>query len=326
MESEKEFAQQLYEQYKGSSIDKVSRDNGISPTRFRTLMFKYGFFSYEKYNLDENFVRELVEKYGCGQASNKIKGVPRYVFNAFCADKNIGTRRHPLTGTTKNNLGKSPERVELYKEIARKMDEGVNFKLLEEEYGIGRRSLGAIRANYAKPFSPKTITDAEYDAEMQRILDEFGCLEQIVIQYGSKYSITGVKQHYGSLKELRLKFGLNEKIGEQQAFINYFTKVTGIELIQEYRLNFIDSSINSNYRFDGFNENLSLAVEYDDISHFEPIPRLGGEKGLKIRVERDFFKNEFCENHGIKLIRFKYSEAFKRDSILEKVHDIVELP
>lgn len=74
------------------------------------------------------------------------------------------------------------------------------------------------------------------------------------------------------------------------------------QLYEQYKGSSIDNSINSNYRFDGFNENLSLPVEHD------------------------FFKNVFCENHGIKLIRFKYSEAFKRDSILEKVHDIVELP
>ena len=158
---------------------------------------------------------------------------------------------------------------------------------------------------------------------MLRLINEFGCIEQRLIVSSSKFSLSGVLQHYGSMVAIKERFNLSKDvIGEQELFLRYFERLTNISLLREYKLSYIDSTLNKHYRFDGFNEDLRLAVEYDDISHFKPIPRFGGVEGLNIRKQRDSFKNEFCVINNIRLIRFNYLTAFTHDIRL-KIEDIV---
>lgn len=54
---------------------------------------------------------------------------------------------------------------------------------------------------------------------------------------------------------------------------------------------------------DFFCEELSLAIEYDGIQHFEQIDHWGGEASLLEIQRRDEEKNQACEQNGISLIR-----------------------
>ena len=57
--------------------------------------------------------------------------------------------------------------------------------------------------------------------------------------------------------------------------------------------------------FDGNNQLVEL-IEYDGEQHYRPVSIWGGEKGLQRRRENDYKKNEYCQQHNIKLLRIPY--------------------
>ena len=59
--------------------------------------------------------------------------------------------------------------------------------------------------------------------------------------------------------------------------------------------------------FDFYIPELNTCIEYDGRQHFEPIIGLGGEEAFNNQKIRDKFKNQYCEENGIKLIRIPYT-------------------
>lgn len=58
-------------------------------------------------------------------------------------------------------------------------------------------------------------------------------------------------------------------------------------------------------------------AEYDGEQHFHPIAYFGGMKKFEYTHYRDSFKNKFCKEHHIRLIRIKYTEDVNK--VLEQV-------
>lgn len=58
-------------------------------------------------------------------------------------------------------------------------------------------------------------------------------------------------------------------------------------------------------RFD-FYINNSFLVEFDGEQHFKPVSIFGGEEQFKIQQERDTYKNQWCRENNIPLIRIPY--------------------
>lgn len=50
-----------------------------------------------------------------------------------------------------------------------------------------------------------------------------------------------------------------------------------------------------------------VAIEYDGLQHYAPIPLYGGEKQFRIQQERDRRKEKWCKDHNITLIRIPYT-------------------
>ena len=59
--------------------------------------------------------------------------------------------------------------------------------------------------------------------------------------------------------------------------------------------------------FDGYNEELKMAIEYDGIQHTKPIRKFGGEKEFKQVQKRDEKKNKLCTLNNIILIRVPHT-------------------
>lgn len=59
-------------------------------------------------------------------------------------------------------------------------------------------------------------------------------------------------------------------------------------------------------RFDFYLPSFNCCVELDGPQHRAPVERFGGEDGFKILCEHDKIKNQYCQNHQIKLIRIPY--------------------
>jgi hypothetical protein len=60
-------------------------------------------------------------------------------------------------------------------------------------------------------------------------------------------------------------------------------------------------------RFD-FYINNSYLLEFDGIQHFEPIEYFGGEEQFLIQTRRDQYKNQWCKENNIPLIRIPYTK------------------
>ncbi len=51
-----------------------------------------------------------------------------------------------------------------------------------------------------------------------------------------------------------------------------------------------------------------LFIEFDGRQHFQAVPRWGGVEGLAMVQQRDKIKNDFCDEHGLLLLRIPYTQ------------------
>jgi hypothetical protein len=61
-----------------------------------------------------------------------------------------------------------------------------------------------------------------------------------------------------------------------------------------------------------------VIIEYDGVQHSKPVPIFGGEEGLRETQRRDGFKNEYCDQNHIDMIRIPYTEYNNIADILNK--------
>lgn len=101
--------------------------------------------------------------------------------------------------------------------------------------------------------------------------------------------------------------------------ISYVTQHSFDDCRHKYKLSF-DFAIFTN---DTYTDLLYL-IEYDGIQHFEPTAFFGGEKGFKYRLRNDKIKNDYCNEHGINLIRVPYTELASLDTYLDQAIEDLE--
>lgn len=97
--------------------------------------------------------------------------------------------------------------------------------------------------------------------------------------------------------------------GEKE--IEDYLKKQGVEYRKEYTFKDLVSPRGGVLRFDFavFKDGvLDYLIEYDGMQHFEPVDYFGGQVYLNKVRENDNIKNEYCKEHGIRLIRFRYDE------------------
>lgn len=70
-------------------------------------------------------------------------------------------------------------------------------------------------------------------------------------------------------------------------------------------------------RFDFYIEKINLCIEYDGEQHFKPVKHWGGEEALRKAQKSDLFKNEFCNENGIELIRIPYWDFERIEFLLD---------
>lgn len=69
--------------------------------------------------------------------------------------------------------------------------------------------------------------------------------------------------------------------------------------------------------YDVYLENHKIAIEYQGQQHYEAIDLFGGDEGLKYNRERDERKKKISEEHGIKILEWKYTVPVNEDSVLD---------
>lgn len=166
------------------------------------------------------------------------------------------------------------------------------------------------------------VPDKDLEEEIKRLISEYGWISTSIVKKHSEITYSVFTDRYGSFAAIREKYGLFRKRSFQDLFLDYFEDITGISLEREYSLALLGGG---HQRFDGYNEFLRLAVEYDTEDHFKPLSSFGGEKGLKERQERDSRKDSFCKENNIVLIRFPYNLAQTEENIKMKYSEAFNL-
>ena len=84
-----------------------------------------------------------------------------------------------------------------------------------------------------------------------------------------------------------------------------------VSYAQQFRLK--DFSMYAPFDFCVFNDDWTInrLIEFDGEQHYRPVDYFGGEDRFKQQQEVDRRKNEYCEQHGIKLIRVPYTDIDK---------------
>lgn len=98
----------------------------------------------------------------------------------------------------------------------------------------------------------------------------------------------GCLKSKGELKISKLLQQANIKYEKEKIFINCHFKDGGVP------------------RFDFYIPELNYCIEYDGVQHFKSGTGWNTKDHLKITQERDNFKNEWCKNNNISLIRIPY--------------------
>ena len=74
-----------------------------------------------------------------------------------------------------------------------------------------------------------------------------------------------------------------------------------------------------NLELDIFIKEISVGIEYQGIQHYEAIKHWSGEKGLKHRQYNDMRKKTLCQNMGVKILYFDYTENISLSYVEKKI-------
>lgn len=142
-------------------------------------------------------------------------------------------------------------------------------------------------------------------------------------QLDAPYKNKGKKKNL--TKEKKEKSDISRSIGERK--ILRFLKKYRIEYIEEkiFR-DCINPKTDCQLRFDFYLPKHNICIEYDGEQHFKYVAEFdkGDLQKLKERQNRDKFKNKYCEERGIVLVRIKYNRINTINQVLKRVLKIDE--
>lgn len=101
--------------------------------------------------------------------------------------------------------------------------------------------------------------------------------------------------------------GISQWKSEEALFQLLKKAFSGCEVLQHAQPIWLESQ-----HLDVFIPDLSLAIEYMGLQHYEPVEFFGGLEGFNQTVERDKKKAKLCLKCGIKLVYVKYNEDISR--------------
>lgn len=119
---------------------------------------------------------------------------------------------------------------------------------------------------------------------------------------------------------VREEFGFR-KVGERWTsetllYIIVSNLFPDLEILRHHRPDWLQG-----LELDIFIPDLGLALEYQGQQHFHPIEAWGGEEALIGLQERDQRKASICEDRGVTLIAFDYTEPLIREYVKKRIQD-----
>lgn len=119
---------------------------------------------------------------------------------------------------------------------------------------------------------------------------------------------------YQNLKKILYE---NKEIGHrwQSEYLLYkLIKTYYNDAIYQYKSDWLGAQ-----SIDIYIPSLKIGFEYQGVQHYEPIDYFGGQEGFEYNVKRDARKFEICQDQGIKLIYWKFSEKISKDNLVAKM-------
>ena len=114
--------------------------------------------------------------------------------------------------------------------------------------------------------------------------------------------------------DIRCKYCSEASIGEQKI----------IDILENKNISYCFQSPvkikNHVLSFDFYIPEYRCAIEFDGEQHFKPFKYFGGQERLERQQLYDSYKNEYCRNNNITLIRVKYSD--NNNTIQNKISQI----
>ena len=139
----------------------------------------------------------------------------------------------------------------------------------------------------------------------------------------SKYSFACYNDRFDGINNLKKKLNIKEnKKGRPtncSIVFNKISKFLNEDYCLEKTFDWLKSPVTNHYlMIDAFFPNLNLAVEYDGPQHFRNEKRYYKDNNdFLYRIFLDITKNILCEEHGIKLVRIKYTDKLTDDFLKE---------
>ena len=178
-----------------------------------------------------------------------------------------------------------------------------------------RIDLGAILPNKCAEYLRPSV---DLQAKMQRFLrgsDEYQLLSVELESIGTVCSLINDK--------VRTDFGYRG-IGEH--WINETTLkhiVASLfpdkEVLAHYRPKWLDG-----LELDIYVPEIKLAIEYQGIQHFQAMKHWGGKEKLKIQQEHDARKKRICDELGVYLVYFDYTEDINTEYVKSKLQNFIK--
>lgn len=210
---------------------------------------------------------------------------------------------------------------------------GYVSKPIMEKYSIyGPKIVNRIYGNFANMYNELNIqrhpsgrspSDEDLIEDFLNLYQENKEITFDLIAKESKYSTTCYKDRFGGINNLKKKLGLRQiKKGRPtncSIVFNKISKFLNEDYCLEKTFDWLKSPVtNHSLMIDAFFPNLNLAVEYDGPQHFKNEKRYyKSNNDFLYRIFLDITKNILCEEHGIKLVRIKYTDKLTNDFLKE---------
>lgn len=132
-----------------------------------------------------------------------------------------------------------------------------------------------------------------------------------------------------NIHEMRFDSSLDDVICRVAYYIDVFLLMNDIEFQKEVTCNMLNSEVADQMnikkcRFDYYLPEFNCLIEFDDISHFEPVY---GKRKLEATQRNDALKGQFAEKLGMTLLRINYGCKFYeiKNQIVECLTQCIEL-
>jgi hypothetical protein len=164
-----------------------------------------------------------------------------------------------------------------------------NKKICED----GSNSLGVLRPEFIN------FWDSDNEKNIFQVSVGSGRMAKWICKKGHKYKMQICKRT--SKTDPRGCPECNETKGEK--FIKKYLTENNIEFTTQYRISYNECP---NLRSDFHLPKSNTCIEFDGRQHFDEIAYYGGEEGFLCRIRNDNYKNLYCQENDMSLIRIHY--------------------